>query len=53
MPNEPLDLRAESLPVLLPWGVPLAQASDDGPALWLAGAASLLAWTLVALLLTA
>lgn len=55
MPHDRREARAETLPTLLPWGMPQAER-DDGfgdPAFWLAGGASLLLWTAVALLLTA
>ncbi|HET8747680.1 MAG TPA: hypothetical protein VFM98_18925 [Ramlibacter sp.] len=40
--------------MLMPWGVPLPERDDGygGAAFWLAGGASLLLWTAVALLLT-
>lgn len=55
MPDETREARAETMQVLLPWGMPLAERDDGfgGPGLWLAGGASLLLWTAVALLLTA
>jgi hypothetical protein len=54
MPNDNHESRAENLQVLLPWGMPLSERDDPaGPAFWLAGGASLLLWTAVALLLTA
>jgi hypothetical protein len=55
MPNDRRDARAESLQVLLPWGAPLSDRDDGfaGAAFWLAGGASLLLWTAVALVLTA
>jgi|KBSSwiStaDraftv2_1062776.scaffolds.fasta_scaffold1436154_1 hypothetical protein len=55
MRNQPQEARAESIQLLLPWGTPLAER-DDGPGravFWMAGGASLLLWTAVALLLTA
>jgi hypothetical protein len=54
MPNDRREALAETLQVLLPWGTPLAERDDGfgGPAFWLAGGASLLLWTAVALLLT-
>jgi hypothetical protein len=54
MPND-REARAETLPTLLPWGTPLAERDEafGGPGFWLAGGASLLLWTAVALLLTA
>jgi len=54
MPPERREARAETLPTLLPWGTPLSERDDGfgGPAFWLAGGASLLLWTAVALLLT-
>jgi hypothetical protein len=48
--------RAEPLQMLLPWGMPSADAQDGGReewALWLTGGASLLVWTGLAILLTA
>ena len=55
MRNPPQEVRAESIPLLLPWGTPLAERDDAfGRAVfWMAGGASLLLWTGVALLLTA
>ena len=55
MPDDSRQARAETLPVLLPWGMPLAEGEDGfgAAAFWLAGGASLLLWTAVALLLTA
>ncbi|MEJ8838885.1 hypothetical protein [Ramlibacter sp. AN1133] len=55
MPNDRREARAETLQVLLPWGMPMSDRDDGlpGAAFWLAGGASLLLWTAVALLLTA
>jgi hypothetical protein len=55
MPNDPREARADTMQVLLPWGTPIAERDDprSAAALWLAGGASLLLWTAVALLLTA
>jgi hypothetical protein len=55
MPNDSREARAETLQLLLPWGSPLSDREDGlgGPAFWLAGGASLVLWTAVALLLTA
>lgn len=55
MRNESREARAETIQVLLPWGSPVAEGEDasGAAALWLAGGASLLLWTGVALLLTA
>jgi len=55
MPNDRREVRAETLQVLLPWGTPFSEQDDGsgGPMFWLAGGASLLLWTAVALLLTA
>ena len=55
MPNDHREARAESIQVLLPWGTPLAERDNGfaGAVFWLAGGASLLLWTAVALLLTA
>ena len=55
MPKESREVRAEAMPVLLPWGMPLGDREDAfaGAGIWLAGGASLLLWTAVALLLTA
>lgn len=55
MPNDHREVRAETLQVLLPWGTPMSERDDrvGGPAFWVAGGASLLLWTAVALLLTA
>jgi hypothetical protein len=55
MANETHDVRSDTPPVFLAWGMP-AEAPDavfDGPALWLTGGISLLVWTALALLLTA
>lgn len=56
MPKETREVRAESTPVLLAWGMP----GSDHPAgfmdtvgLWLTGGAGLLLWTALALWLTA
>ena len=55
MPNDSRETRAEALQVLLPWGVPMSEREDGvaDSAFWLAGGATLLLWTAVALLLTA
>jgi hypothetical protein len=55
MPNESREARADTIQVLLPWGTPVAEGEDARGAagFWLAGGASLLLWTAVALLLTA
>ena len=55
MPNDPRQARAETIQVLPPWGTPAAdrEEADAGAALWLAGGATLLLWTALALLLTA
>lgn len=55
MPHDRREARAETLPTLLPWGTPLSERDDGfaGAVFWLAGGASLLLWTAVALLLTA
>ena len=55
MPNDRREARAETLQVLLPWGMPLSDRDEraGAAAFWLAGGASLLLWTAVALLLTA
>lgn len=55
MPTHPREAHAESLQVLLPWGSPIAEGEDARGAagLWLAGGASLLLWTALAMLLTA
>lgn len=54
MRMESREARAETLQVLLPWGTPIPEGEEaPGAALWLAGGASLLLWTAVALLLTA
>jgi hypothetical protein len=55
MQTDTRDGRAEPLQ-MLPWGMPSADAQDgggEGWALWLTGGASLLAWTGLAILLTA
>jgi len=54
MPNDNREARAETLQLLLPWGSPTSDRDDafGGPAFWLAGGASLLVWTALALLLT-
>jgi hypothetical protein len=54
MPYDSREARAEPLQVLMPWGSPTSEGDDPvaGPASWLAGGASLLLWTAVALLLT-
>ncbi|GAB3654754.1 hypothetical protein [Ramlibacter alkalitolerans] len=54
MPHDSREARAETLQVLMPWGSPLAEGEDPvaATAFWLAGGASLLLWTAVALLLT-
>lgn len=54
MPNESREARAETLPLLLPWGMPLSDRDDGfaGAGFWLAGGGALLLWTAVALLLT-
>jgi hypothetical protein len=55
MPHDTRDLRADSATPLASWGSPVADA--DGPleetAIWVTGGATLLAWTALALLLTA
>jgi hypothetical protein len=55
MTKDVREARAESIQVLMPWGSPLSERDEDaaGAAFWLAGGASLLLWTAVALLLTA
>lgn len=55
MPKESRPAHADTLQLLLPWGTPLPEGEDGSgaAALWLAGGASLLLWTAVALLLTA
>jgi hypothetical protein len=55
MRNDHREARAETLQVLLPWGMPMSDRDDRSGerAFWLAGGASLLLWTAVALLLTA
>lgn len=56
MQNDPREVRAETLEVLLPWGMPSADAPgqrSETMGLWLTGGASLLLWTGLALLLTA
>jgi hypothetical protein len=55
MPKESRQAHADTLQLLLPWGTPLPEGEDGSgaAALWLAGGASLLLWTGVALLLTA
>ena len=55
MPKEPREARAETIQFLLPWGSPAADRDDaaGATAFWLAGGASLLLWTAVAVLLTA
>lgn len=55
MPQEAREARTETLQVLLPWGMPVADGEEGpgGAGWWLAGGASLLVWTAVALLLTA
>jgi hypothetical protein len=54
MPYDNREARAETLQVLMPWGTPLSERDDPvaAAAFWLAGGASLLLWTAVALLLT-
>jgi hypothetical protein len=55
MPNDSRDPRAESLPLLLPWGLPGTEAREDprdAALLWLTGGAALVLWTAVALLLS-
>lgn len=55
MSNEARQARTEAMELLLPWGSPLAEGEDESGAatLWLAGGASLMLWTAVALLLIA
>ena len=55
MPNDRREARVETIQVLLPWGSAVADREEaaHGAAFWLAGGASLLLWTAVALLLTA
>lgn len=56
MPNETREARPESPKVLPAWGMPGAdhpQGFMDSVGLWLTGGASLLAWTGLALWLTA
>jgi hypothetical protein len=55
MPKEPRQAHADTLQLLLPWGTPLPEGDEasGAAALWLAGGASLMLWTAVALLLTA
>jgi hypothetical protein len=55
MPNDKLDLRSDPT-VFSSWGSPAGEGHDavpEGPGLWLTGGAALLAWTALALLLTA
>jgi hypothetical protein len=55
MPAENRDARAETIQVLFPWGMPLADVADDvagSAAWWLSGGVVLLLWTALALLLT-
>jgi hypothetical protein len=55
MPKESRQARADTMQVLFPWGTPVPEGEDGAgaAALWLAGGASLLLWTALALLLTA
>jgi len=57
MPNAARERRTESAPVLLPWGTQAGamprEEGEDAIALWLGGGVLLLAWTGLALLLTA
>ena len=56
MPIDSREERADSAPVFLAWGMPMAEAHEgffDGTAMWLTGGVSLLVWTAIALLLTA
>lgn len=55
MPAENRDARAETIQVLFPWGMPLADMPEDvaGSATWwLSGGVALLLWTALAFLLT-
>jgi hypothetical protein len=56
MPNDRLDLRSDHPPMCPSWGMPGFDNQEavlaDG-ALWLTGGVALLAWTALALLLTA
>lgn len=55
MRNESREARAEVIEVLMPWGTPVPDAEDalGAAALWLAGGASLVLWTAIAVMLTA
>jgi hypothetical protein len=55
MPNENREARADAIQVLLPWGMPSAEMSEDffsSASWWLTGGAFLLLWTGLAVLLT-
>jgi hypothetical protein len=54
MPKDTREVRAEGAPVVLAWGMPSETREGAFPdvSLWLSGAASLLLWTAIALLLT-
>jgi hypothetical protein len=54
MPKDTREVRAEGTPVVLAWGMPSETREGAFPdvSLWLSGAASLLLWTAIALLLT-
>lgn len=56
MANDPTEGTADRIPVLLAWGLPGADAREDPRErlhAWVSGGAGLLAWTALALVLTA
>lgn len=54
MANDPQNVRTEPPAVFLAWGMPAETPGGvfDEPALWLTGGATLLLWTILALVLT-
>lgn len=55
MQHDTREARVESIQVLMPWGLPLAEDRENvraSAAFWLTGGVSILVWTGLALLLT-